>query len=152
MPGEYGPTGLGRLLACTGRCDTRFLSEAVRGVRRPRVAQAFRGCEEITSTQRPRRPQRKNLSKRCFARFAIFAFNVILSQALRSRARVAVPARASIPETRRQPDRDPRAPTRRRAPRRRTRTTPRVARRGGGHPAETPHPPRSPPPAANRPP
>jgi len=25
---------------------------------------------------------KKNLSKRCFARFAIFAFNVILSQAL----------------------------------------------------------------------
>src|SRR5881628_29949 len=44
--------------------------------------EAFRGCEEITSTQRPLRPQRKNLSKRCFARFAIFAFNVILSQAL----------------------------------------------------------------------
>src|SRR2546426_469917 len=31
--------------------------------------------------QRPLRPQRR-LSKRCFARFAIFAFNVILSPAL----------------------------------------------------------------------
>src|SRR5712664_3485344 len=53
---------------------TRSKAIAVRGARLKRM-------EEITSTQRPLRPQRKNLSKRCFARFAIFAFNVILSQA-----------------------------------------------------------------------
>src|SRR2546425_4957238 len=56
-------------------------SEHVECLSRGDVAQAFRGCEEITSTQKPLRPQRKNLSKRRFARFAIFAFNVILSQA-----------------------------------------------------------------------
>src|SRR6266849_2225525 len=53
--------------------------------------------EEITSTQRPLRPQRMNLSKRCFARFAIFAFNVMLSQALKGCATSRHPVNMTKP-------------------------------------------------------